>query len=74
MARMMDNETVLKAAQTVQNYCRVQPKCDGCIFHQNKIGCGCVLDDPNHLPETWDLGKTILDGFREGFKNLLEDD
>lgn len=59
-------ETVLKAAKTIQEYCKSKDSaCTGCIFRYRKQdalwGKGCILDDPDHLPETWKL-ETIKEG------------
>ena len=68
MGNISDTEA-LEAAKVIQQYCRDHGKidtycnmyCKGCIFN-NHI---CVLNDPDHLPETWELnklGSLIIDG------------
>lgn len=47
-------EEVIKAANVIKEYCKSIPvTCEGCIFRNN----GCKLNDPNHLPETWEIGE-----------------
>lgn len=54
---MVTNSEALEAAKVIQQYCqdhgKVDMYCKGCIFN-NHI---CVLNDPDHLPETWELNK-----------------
>lgn len=58
---MVTNSEALEAAKVIQQYCIQHDKidtycntyCKGCIF-DNHI---CVLNDPDHLPETWELNK-----------------
>ena len=51
------DKTALKAAETIREYCQSIVSdvdgyvCVGCIFDEH----GCILNDPNHLPETWEL-------------------
>ena len=54
------DKTALKAAETIREYCRSKPiTCEGCVFDIARafsvIDHGCLFDDPNHLPETWEL-------------------
>lgn len=51
---MTKNERALKAAETIRKYCQsISIDCEGCIFNKK----GCMLNDPDHLPETWELEK-----------------
>lgn len=59
MSKITD-KTALKAAETIREYCRSKPNsCEGCVFHTEieRIGADrlCLVDDPYHLPETWEL-------------------
>jgi len=46
----------LQAAHTIKEYCKSIPSnCDGCIF--SGINNACKLNNPNHLPETWEIGE-----------------
>ena len=54
--------SVLKAAETIKEYCELMPiNCEGCIFNKNDPAGlffkGCLLQDPDHLPETWEIEK-----------------
>lgn len=53
----ISNTSALEAAKVIQQYCRDHGKvdmyCKGCIFNNHV----CVLNDPDHLPETWELNK-----------------
>ena len=57
----MTDKEALKAAKKIKEYCQSINRdidefmCMGCIFDRN----GCVLNDPDHLPETWQLDKEI---------------
>ena len=55
------SEVALKAAQTIQAYCQsIDKDCTGCIFNKHESDVwfkGCFLNDPDHLPETWELEK-----------------
>lgn len=54
------DKTALKAAETIREYCRSKPdSCEGCVFDIVRVFSvtdhGCLVDDPYHLPETWEL-------------------
>lgn len=58
----MTEHDALKAAKTLQEYCQsITVDCAGCIFNKHDIHGmfwkGCTLNDPDHLPETWELEK-----------------
>ena len=58
----MTEHDALKAAKTLQEYCQsITVDCAGCIFNKHDINGmfwkGCLIDDPDHLPETWELEK-----------------
>lgn len=49
---------VLEAAKRIKEYCNtIDISCEGCIFRQFRLGKYCLLNNPNHLPETWELEK-----------------
>lgn len=52
-------EEVIQAANVIKEYCKSIPvTCDGCIFRNKElINYGCKLNNPNHLPETWEIGE-----------------
>lgn len=57
-----DKTSALKAAETIREYCKSMPiDCEGCIFDKCDPEAvffkGCLLDDPDHLPETWEIEK-----------------
>lgn len=59
---MVTNSEALVAAKTLKRYCELtNTDCDGCIFNRHEpdglLFTGCVLCDPDHLPETWELEK-----------------
>ena len=61
----MDNISdtdALEAAKVIQQYCiQHDMYCKECIFN-NRI---CVLNHPDHLPETWELnklGESVVNG------------
>ena len=59
---MTKNERALKAAETIRKYCQsISIDCAGCIFNKHDLNSmfwkGCILNDPDHLPETWELEK-----------------
>ena len=55
MESVISDTDALEAAKVIQQYCKEHGKvdmyCKGCIFNYHI----CVLNDPNHLPETWEL-------------------
>ncbi len=59
---MTKNERALKAAEIIRKYCQsISTDCAGCIFDKHDpngmLWKGCMLNDPDHLPETWELEK-----------------
>ena len=59
----MTDKLALAAAQVIKAYCQTVDNrnqmnlhdyiaCKNCIFDGNN---GCILSDPDHLPETWEL-------------------
>lgn len=61
-AGMTKNERALKAAETIRKYCQsISIDCAGCIFDKHEstgiLWKGCMLNNPDHLPETWELEK-----------------
>ena len=52
-------EEVIQAANVIKEYCKSIPvTCEGCIFRNKElIIYGCKLNNPNHLPETWEIGE-----------------
>ncbi len=67
---MVTNSDALEAAKVIREYCQMIPaSCEGCIFVENDPEVvffkGCLLNNPDHLPETWELnklGSLIIDG------------
>ena len=57
----MTGKEALKAAKAIREYCKSKNnECDGCVFRpkpDEAIFYGCKLNNPNHLPETWELEK-----------------
>ena len=47
------DKSALKAAKQIREYCNSIPGCKWCIFYKN----GCLLNDPDHKPETWEIEK-----------------
>ena len=59
---MTKAERAIKATKYLREYCQSMPiDCEGCIFDKNDpdamLWKGCLLNDPDHLPETWELEK-----------------
>lgn len=53
---MINEEELIKAAETLKEYCFSHDSCDGCGFH---YACKhCLADDIN-------MGKTYLSGFMD---------
>ena len=55
-------ERALVCAETIRKYCQsITVDCAGCIFDKHDPNGmywkGCMLNDPDHLPETWELEK-----------------
>lgn len=49
-------DEALKAARTIQAYCKtISEDCKGCCFYRDNCPIGCGLNDPDHLPETWEI-------------------
>ena len=47
-------EEVIKAVNIVKDYCKSKD-CEDCIFHTRKELYGCVLMNPNHIPQSWKI-------------------
>ena len=62
---MTKNEKALQVAELIKSYCKSKaPDCKNCIFNAHEEDAvlfnGCKLNDPDHLPETWDLDSGVL--------------
>lgn len=61
---MTKHEKALQAAEVIKEYCQSIPTgCKGCVFNQNDKNSifykGCKLNDPDHLPETWQIEQEV---------------
>ena len=59
---MTKAERAIKSAKYLREYCQSIPNdCVGCAFISKDptsvFRKGCLLNDPDHLPETWELEK-----------------
>lgn len=55
----MVDKRALEAAEYLRLYCQSHSDCIDCIFKNDYpevlVFEGCKLNDPDHLPETWDI-------------------
>ena len=63
---MITPQDAMDAANAIKEYCQSIPvNCEGCIFRQKDSNAvfflGCKLNDPHHLPETWELEKIFME-------------
>lgn len=61
---MTKHERAMNAAKAIRDYCQKMPiDCKGCIFNQGREDAvffkGCILNDPDHLPETWQIKEEV---------------
>ena len=57
---MTKSQRLLNAAKILRENCqKIDVACTGCIFNKHDPDAlffkGCLLNDPDHLPETWNL-------------------